>query len=145
MGSGPKSGVRLRGNDDLPIPLFPEDGDFDELLVERIRVFYQRVAGHLRELEAYKLKRGYCVGGMSCTRKAVPSKTSNNGKGRICAHHQAASKAGIKLRRWQAYESEYGRLRREQIEAEREAKAEAEGKVRKQTTRPRAAKRRRAA
>ncbi len=111
------------------IPLFPSEGELDELLVERVRVFYQRVAAHLRELEAYKLKRGICVGGISCTRKAVPSKNANGGKGRVCAHHMAAQKAGMKLRRWQAYESEYGRLRKLMVEEERAraaaAKAEA--------------------
>lgn len=111
-----KSGIRALG---AP-PYLEEEEDLDELLVERIRVFYQRLAGHLRELEAYKLKRGVCVGGISCTRKGVPN--AETGKpGRVCAHHMAARKAGIKLRRWEAYESEYGRLRRQVLEAEREA------------------------
>jgi hypothetical protein len=96
--------------------LFPDDAELDDLVVERIRVFYQRVAGHLRELEAYKLKRGYCVGGMSCTRKAVKGPLGGR---RTCPHHAAAAKAGLKLRRWTAYESEYGRLRKQLAEQER--------------------------
>ncbi len=103
-------------------PLFPTDGELDDLLVERVRIFYARVAAHLRELEAYKLKRGICIGRTSCTRKAVKGPL---GGLRTCAHHAAAAKAGIKLRRWAAYESEYGRLRKKQIEEEKRAEEEA--------------------
>ncbi len=98
------------------------------LLVERIRVFYQRVANEIRELEKYKEKRGICTGGMSCTRKALQGP---RGGMRDCPHHAASRKAGIKLRRWQAYESEYGRLRKEMIEREKAEKERAEKEKKK--------------
>lgn len=95
--------------------IFPQHGTLDPLLVERVRVFYQRLAAELRELEAYKQKRGICTRGISCTRKAVKGK---RGALNECPHHAAARKAGIKLSRWTAYESEYGRLRKKLREDE---------------------------
>ncbi len=123
--AGPKSGRRLRAVANTA-NMFPDDSaldDLDDLVVDRIATFYKRVASHLRELEAYKLKRGICIGGISCTRKAVEGPL---GGMRTCPHHAAAQKAGMKLRRWEAYSSEYGRLRKKQIEEEKAAKLEAE-------------------
>jgi hypothetical protein len=89
----------------------------DPLMVERVRIFYQRIAKELRELELYKRKRGVCVAGISCCRKAL---TGPRGGHKACPHHAAAAKAGIRLARWKVFESEYGRLRKAQREAERE-------------------------
>ena len=85
-------------------------GKTDPLLVERIRVFYARLNAELRDIEAYKKKRGICAHGISCMRRAVHNKDGRRG---ACAHHLAAAKAGIRLRRWEAYISEYGLLRKE--------------------------------
>lgn len=78
---------------------------------DRIQAFYRKVAHNLRELEAYKIAHGYCTAGISCMKKVV--------SGRACAHHSAARKAGIKLARWTVYETEYGRLRKQEIEREK--------------------------
>lgn len=99
--------------------MFPRKGKLDPLLVERVRVFYQRMSAELRDLEAYKKKRGICIAGISCTNKAVEGPKG----GRIaCAHHGAAKASGMRLRRWEAYVSEYGKLRKRELEAEREQK-----------------------
>lgn len=111
--------------------LFRSDSDLDPLVVEQIRVHFQRVAASLRQLEAYKKKRGLCINGITCTHKAVPSSRGNYGYG--CAKHLAAKKAGLKLAKWTAYESEYGRLQKrlkEQEKAELERAAANERKVR---------------
>lgn len=97
----------------------PDDAEVNELVAEQIRLCYVRMGHNIRELEAYKLKRGICVMGISCTRKAVEG--ALGGK-RGCAHHHAAAKAGIKLAKWTHYDSEYGKLRKEQKEREREEK-----------------------
>jgi hypothetical protein len=131
----PKSGTKLRA--------FPfEGGDLDELLVERIRVFYAQVASHLRELEAYKLERGKCIGGISCTRDAVEGPSGGH---RDCAHHTAARKAGIKLARWTAYDSEYGRLRKREIAQQKEEKKREAEEVKAKAKRPAATKKKAAA
>ena len=87
------------------------------LVKDRIQAFYAKLNHELRELEAYKKKRGLCTAGISCMRTAV--------KGCACAHHAAASKAGIRLRRWAAYETEYGKLRKRERELTRKDKASA--------------------
>jgi hypothetical protein len=79
-----------------------------ELVKDRIQAFYAKLNYELRELEVYKKKRGICTAGISCMKRSV--------KGNACAHHAAAKKAGIRLRRWQAYETEYGKLRKRERE-----------------------------
>ncbi len=117
MGAGPKSGLRLIKNrlaDDL-----------DDLLVEKARVTIRAAWQLWRDLEAYKLKRGYCIMGMTCMRKAVEGK---GGGKRGCPHHLAASKAGIRLFKKESYVTEYGKL--QEMLAEQEKKqAEAEKKA----------------
>lgn len=98
--------------------LFPDEGDLDELVVEQIRVMFARNAANLRELEKYKVKRNICIRGITCTKQAVPGRGGGYGYG--CAEHLAAAKAGIKMSKWTAYSSEYGRLRKKQKEAEKE-------------------------
>ncbi len=133
--SGPKSGLRLvksnRALDKL-------ENELDELLVEKTRVTIQRAWQAWRELEAYKLKRGYCILGMTCMRKAVETES---GSKRGCPHHLAASKAGIRLFRKESYQTEYGKLQQmlaeqERAERERQAKAEKEMRRAKKVARP---------
>ncbi len=76
------------------------------MVKDRIRTFYAKLGHELRDLEKYKKKNGYCTRGISCMHKAI--------KGNACAHHAAAAKAGIKLRKWTAYETEYGLLRKKE-------------------------------
>ncbi len=89
---------------------------FGNLLVkDRIQTFYAKLGHELRELEKWKIKNDYCTRGISCMHKAILGKS---GKGRGCAHHVAAMKAGIKLRKWTAYDTEYGILRaKEKLDA----------------------------
>src|SRR3989304_141166 len=95
----------------------------DTLIKDRIAAFYARMNAALRELEAYKKKNGYCTSGISCMRKRV--------KGDACAHHAAASKAGMRLRTWKAYQSEYGLLRKAEREENRKREKDKKKKVRK--------------
>ena len=130
---GPKSGLRLvrRVNTD----------DIDELLVEKTRVTIRAAWQLWRDLEAYKLKRGYCIMGMTCMRKAVEGK---GGGKRGCPHHLAASKAGIRLFKKESYQTEYGRLQemlaeQEKKQAEQEKKAKKLKKARKPPAKRKAA------
>ncbi len=108
MGAGPKSGIRL-------VKRQPEE--LNETLVEKTRVTIKRAWQAWRELEAYKLKHGYCIMGMTCMRKAVEGA---QGSKRGCPHHLAATKAGMRLYRKEAYVTEYGRLQQELAEQEKQ-------------------------
>lgn len=93
-----------------------------QLVMERIRVFYARMNAELRDLEKYKRKNGVCTAGISCMRPVE--------KGSSCAHHAAARKAGLKLRSWKAYTTEYGLIRKEVEREKREAKKHPKPKTR---------------
>ncbi len=129
---GPKSGLRL-------VKKVPDD--VDPLLVEKIRVTIKAAWNLWRDLEAYKLKRGICVMGMTCMRKAVEGK---QGGKRGCPHHMAASKAGIRLFRKESYQTEYGKLQemlaeQEKKQVEQEKKAKKLKKARKPAAKRKAA------
>lgn len=85
------------------------------LVKDRIQAFYAKMNHALRELEAYKKLHGFCTAGISCMKKAI--------SGNACAEHEKARRAGTRLRRWQAYESEYGKIRKVEIRKARASKS----------------------
>lgn len=89
----------------------------NQLLLDKIHTCFKRNAQNLRELEAYKLKLGFCIGGFTCTRRAV--KGPLGGK-RYCAEHQKISSEGLWGKRTP---TAYGMMRKQLVAEERAALA----------------------
>lgn len=93
--------------------------DVNDLVVEAMKVCFQRNGLNLRELEKVKLKHGICILGMTCLQPAI-----DGGRGGFygCLEHTAAKKAGLKFDRYQRMESAYGQIRAREKEREKEAR-----------------------
>lgn len=91
----------------------------DPLLVEQTLVYTRTAAKALRTLERWKLERGYCIGGFTCTHKALLHPGTREST-RFCQKHADANNSGVRLYKAQDFTSTYGELRKRQLEEERE-------------------------
>jgi hypothetical protein len=104
----------------------------DLLAKEKIRTFYERMTFELRSLERFKKKHGICIGGISCMEKAAEG-------ARACPMHLRRNKMraeGKDLEPLPKFSTEYGRMRKQEIEGEREERRrEEEAKAKNKTSR----------
>ena len=88
----------------------------DLLAKAKIRTFYERMTFELRSLERFKKKHGLCIGGISCMEKAADG-------ARDCPLHLRRKRLredGKDLEPLARFSTEYGRMRKQEIDAERE-------------------------
>ncbi len=91
----------------------------NELVVEAMRVCFERNGKNLAEMFAVKAKHGVCQLAFTCLEPCVEgTKGGMNG----CREHLAARYAGVKLDTHRRMESAYGRIRAREIAAAKEEK-----------------------
>lgn len=89
------------------------------LIMDRIRAFYCSVNEGVRKLNAEKVKMGICVLGLSCMSIAThDTHRKSGGSCEACWRRRRALEDGKRDPLFVRYQTEYGKIRRQEIDAE---------------------------
>jgi hypothetical protein len=100
------------------------------LIMDRIRAFYATVNEGVRKLNAEKVKMGICVLGLSCMNAAThDTHRKCGGSCEACWRKRRALEDGKRDPLFRRYQTEYGKIRRAEIDAEIARRQEKSGKT----------------
>jgi len=99
------------------------------LIMDRIRAFYATVNEGVRKLNFEKVKMGICVVGLSCMNAAThDTHRKSGGSCEACWRKRRALEDGKRDPLFARYQTEYGKIRRAEIDAEIAARQERKAK-----------------